>query len=43
MTSYQAEMIARMPSNELAAVIIKMQHNCLSDRKTYGRMKLPML
>lgn len=42
-TSYQAEMIARMPSNELAAVIIKMQHNCLSDRKTYGRMKLPML
>lgn len=42
-TSYQAEMIARMPSDELAAVIIKAQHNCMSDRKNYGSMKLPFI
>lgn len=42
-TSYQAEMIARMPKDELAAVIIKAQHNCRSDAKSYGRMKLPMI
>lgn len=42
-TSYQAEMIARMPSDELAAVIIKAQHNVLSNHKNYGRMKLPMI
>jgi hypothetical protein len=42
-TSYQAEMIARMPTNELAAVIIKTQHNCVSDTKTYGAMKLPRI
>lgn len=40
---YMAEMIARMPSNELAAVIVKMQHNCVSDRKSYGRMKYPKI
>ena len=42
-TSYQAEMIARMPNNELAAVIIKAQHNCLSDSNTYASMKLPRI
>ena len=42
-TSYQAECIARMPANELAAVIIKAQHNCRSDSKSYGRMKLPFI
>jgi hypothetical protein len=42
-TSYQAEMIARMPRDELAAVIIKAQHNCQSDSKQYGRMKLPFI
>lgn len=42
-TSYQAEMIARMPRDELAAVIIKAQHNCQSDGKQYGRMKLPFI
>lgn len=41
--SYQAEMIARMPSDELAAVLIKAQHNCTSDRKAYGSMKLPFI
>lgn len=42
-TSYQAECIARMPKDELAAVIIKAQHNCQSDQKSYGRMKLPFI
>ena len=42
-TSYQAECIARMPKDELAAVLIKGQHNCQSDAKSYGRMKLPMI
>lgn len=32
-----------MPSNELAAVIIKTQHNCVSDFKSYGAMKLPRI
>lgn len=41
--SFQAEMIARMPSDELAAVLIKAQHNCVSDRKAYGRMTLPRI
>jgi len=42
-TSYQAEMIARMPKDELVAVLIKAQHNCQSDSKRYGRMTLPFI
>jgi hypothetical protein len=42
-TSYQAEMIARMPKSELAAVLIKAQHNTLSSSKSYGNMKLPFI
>ncbi len=42
-TSYQAEMIARMPSDELAAVLIKAQHNTQSSSKSYGRMRLPFI
>ncbi|NNM52100.1 MAG: hypothetical protein HKM02_07730 [Pseudomonadales bacterium] len=42
-TSYQAECIARMPGNELAAVLIKTQHNTMSDSKTYASMKLPLI
>lgn len=41
--SYQAECIARMPKEELAAVLIKAQHNCQSDSKSYGSMKLPFI
>jgi len=33
--SYQAEYIARMPADELKAVIVKAQHNCVSDRTAY--------
>lgn len=41
--SYQAEAIARMPAAELAAVIIKEQHNTTSARKSYGPMQLPFI
>lgn len=42
-TSYQAEMIARMPKDELAAVLIKEQHNAQSFRKDYRKMRLPFI
>lgn len=42
-TSYQAECIARMPKNELAAVLIKEQHNVQSGSKTYRNMALPFI
>lgn len=42
-TSYQAEMIARLPRDELASVIIKAQHNCVSDSRVYSNMKLPRI
>lgn len=42
-TSYQAECIARMPADELAAVLIKAQHNTVSGSRTYQNMKLPLL
>lgn len=42
-TSYQAEMVARMPKAELAAVMIKMQHNVQSGSKSYGTMRLPFI
>lgn len=38
--SYQAEMIARMPADELAAVQIKAQHNTMSGSRSYAPMKL---
>lgn len=42
-TSYQAEIVARMPAKELAAVLIKSQHNAKSSFKSYGKMKLPYI
>jgi hypothetical protein len=42
-TCYMAEMITRMPRDELASVIIKAQRNCMSDSKSYGRMQFPMI
>jgi hypothetical protein len=42
-TSYQAECIARMPKAELMAVLIKQQHNTMSDLKQYARMKFPRI
>lgn len=38
-SSYQADLIARMPKSELASVMIKAQHNCVSDSRNYGKMK----
>lgn len=37
--SYQADCIARMPKSELASVVIKGQHNCVSDSRQYAKMK----
>lgn len=37
--SYQADCIARMPKSELASVVIKVQHNCVSDSRQYAKMK----
>jgi hypothetical protein len=43
-TSYQAEVIARMPADELAGVLIKQQFNTTSARKAYkGKMALPFI
>lgn len=41
--SFQAELIARMPRNELAAVVIKQQHNHQSSFRSYGRLRLPRI
>ncbi len=38
-SSYQASCIERMPKSELAAVVIKAQHNCVSDSRQYAKMK----
>ncbi|MFP3637469.1 hypothetical protein [Paraburkholderia sp. SIMBA_054] len=43
-TSYQAELIARMPADELAGVLIKAQHNTMSSFKKYnGKTALPFI
>ena len=42
-TSLQAEYIARMPKNELKAILIKTQHNTVSGRKSYGKMRYPFI
>jgi len=41
--SYQSECLARMPANELAAVLIKQQHNVMSDARSYRGMRLPRI
>ena len=40
--SYQAHAIARMPRDELTAVLIKAQHNVRSDRTRY-ELSLPRI
>lgn len=42
-TSYQAEIIARLPAQELAGVLIKSQHNAMSSFQSYGKMDLPFI
>lgn len=34
--SFQSDFIARMPADELKGVIVKAQHNCVSDQRQYG-------
>jgi hypothetical protein len=42
-TSYQAEALSRMPADELAAVLIKAQHNTVSDSRSYSNMRMPRI
>ena len=42
-SSFQADMIARMPREELRAVIVKAQHHMGSDAKTYDSLLLPRI
>ena len=42
-TSYQAEALSRMPAEELAAVLIKAQHNTVSDSRSYSNMRMPRI
>jgi len=42
-SSYQADFINMMPRDELRAVLIKAQHNCVSDSRSYSRMKHPRI
>jgi len=41
--SFQADLVSMMPKSELKSVVIKMQHNCLSDSRNYSRMKHPAM
>lgn len=38
--SFQSELIARLPEDELAAVLIKGQHNTVSDRRQYRNFRM---
>lgn len=40
---YMAEIIARLPSEELAGVLIKTQHNCVSNSRSYAQLALPRI
>lgn len=41
--SPQAECIARMPASELRSVLVKTQHNVMSDRREYREMRFPRI
>lgn len=41
--SFQADYINMMPKDELVSVTIKIQHNCVSDRRTYAGSFVPIL
>ena len=41
--SFQANFIGMMPENELLSVVIKQQHNCLSDTKQYAGSFVPIM
>lgn len=41
--SFQAELIARMPADELVAVLVKVQHNVSSNNTKYHRLRYPRI
>jgi len=40
--SYQADFISMLPKDELLSVAIKMQHNCMSDKRVYQGSFVPI-
>ena len=40
--SFQSDFIKMMPRSELLSVVIKQQHNCLSDRRSYSGSFVPI-
>ena len=40
--SFQSDFIKFMPKNELLSVVVKMQHNCVSDRRRYKGGFIPI-
>lgn len=40
--SYQSDFIQMMPKDELLSVVIKLQHNCLSDKRKYSGGFVPI-
>lgn len=41
--SYQSDFIQMMPKDELLSVVIKLQHNCLSDNRVYSGSFVPIM
>jgi len=41
--SYQADFISMMPKEELLSVAIKLQHNCMSDKRIYHGNFIPIM
>ncbi len=41
--SYQADIIARLPPDELKAVLVKVQHNTVSGNRDYAKMRYPRI
>jgi len=41
--SFQADYIGMMPKSELVSVVIKTQHNCVSDNRTYTGSFIPIM
>lgn len=41
--SYQADFISMMPKRELLSVVVKLQHNCMSDNRSYRGSFVPIM
>lgn len=41
--SYQSDFISMMPKDELLSVVVKLQHNCMSDKRMYSGSFIPCM